>query len=39
MGKLGLGFMADVPCVDGTVLYALTVGVSGLAVLLLPLSR
>lgn len=39
VGKLGLGVMADVPCVDGTVLYSLTVGVSGLAVVLVPLSR
>lgn len=39
VGKLGLGLLADVPRVDGVLLYALTVGASGLAVLLLPLSR
>lgn len=39
VGKLGLGVMADMPRVDGVLLYALTVGVSGLAVLLLPRSR
>ncbi|XP_040922528.1 monocarboxylate transporter 9-like isoform X2 [Toxotes jaculatrix] len=38
VGKLGLGVMADVPRVDSILLYALTVGVSGLAVLLIPFA-
>uniref|UniRef100_A0A4W6FST6 Major facilitator superfamily (MFS) profile domain-containing protein n=1 Tax=Lates calcarifer TaxID=8187 RepID=A0A4W6FST6_LATCA len=38
VGKLGLGIMADVPQVNSVLLYALTVGVSGLAVLLIPLT-
>ncbi|XP_070783200.1 monocarboxylate transporter 9-like [Enoplosus armatus] len=38
VGKLGLGVMADVPRVDSVLLYALTVGVSGLGVLLIPLT-
>lgn len=39
VGKLGLGIMVDVQRVNGILLYALTVGVSGLAVLLIPLTR
>ncbi len=39
VGKLGLGVMADVPRVNSILLYALTVGVSGLGVLLIPLTR
>ncbi|XP_076616546.1 monocarboxylate transporter 9-like [Chaetodon auriga] len=38
VGKLGLGVMADVPRVNSVFLYALTVGASGLAVLLIPLT-
>uniref|UniRef100_A0A8C4NQ16 Major facilitator superfamily (MFS) profile domain-containing protein n=1 Tax=Dicentrarchus labrax TaxID=13489 RepID=A0A8C4NQ16_DICLA len=38
VGKLGLGVMADVPRVDSVLLYALTVGVGGLGVLLIPLA-
>ncbi|XP_035526695.1 monocarboxylate transporter 9-like [Morone saxatilis] len=38
VGKLGLGVMADVPWVDSVLLYALTVGVGGLGVLLIPLA-
>ncbi|XP_070847178.1 monocarboxylate transporter 9-like [Chaetodon trifascialis] len=38
VGKLGLGIMADVPWVNSVFLYALTVGASGLAVLLIPLT-
>ncbi|XP_039990416.1 monocarboxylate transporter 9-like [Xiphias gladius] len=38
VGKLGLGVIADVPRVDSVLLYALTVGVSGLSVLLIPLT-
>uniref|UniRef100_A0A3Q0SH35 Solute carrier family 16 member 9b n=1 Tax=Amphilophus citrinellus TaxID=61819 RepID=A0A3Q0SH35_AMPCI len=39
VGKLTLGVMADVPRVDSVVLYALTVAVSGLGVILIPLTR
>lgn len=35
----GLGVMVDVPQVNSVLLYAGTVGVSGLAVLLLPFGR
>ncbi|XP_022597992.1 monocarboxylate transporter 9-like isoform X2 [Seriola dumerili] len=38
VGRLGLGVMADMPWVDSVHLYALTVGVSGLAVLLIPFT-
>uniref|UniRef100_A0A3Q1IL60 Major facilitator superfamily (MFS) profile domain-containing protein n=1 Tax=Anabas testudineus TaxID=64144 RepID=A0A3Q1IL60_ANATE len=38
VGKLGLGVTADVPRVDSVLLYALTVGVSGLGVLLIPFA-
>ncbi|XP_023262127.1 monocarboxylate transporter 9-like isoform X1 [Seriola lalandi dorsalis] len=38
VGRLGLGVMADMPRVDSVHLYALTVGVSGLAVLLIPFT-
>ncbi|XP_073345935.1 monocarboxylate transporter 9-like isoform X2 [Pagrus major] len=39
VGKLALGVIADMPRVNSVLLYALTVGVSGLGVLLIPLSR
>ncbi|KAM8729205.1 monocarboxylate transporter 9-like isoform 1-T2 [Acanthopagrus schlegelii] len=39
VGKLALGIIADLPQVNSVLLYALTVGVSGLGVLLIPLSR
>lgn len=39
VGKLVLGVIADVPRVDSFLLYALTMGVSGLGVLLIPLTR
>ncbi|KAM9336983.1 monocarboxylate transporter 9-like [Symphorus nematophorus] len=38
LGKLGLGVMADLPRVDSVFLYALTVGVAGMGVLLIPLA-
>lgn len=39
VGKLSLGIMADIPRVDSVLLYALTVGVSGLGVLIIPYIR
>lgn len=39
VGKLGLGVIADVSCVNSVLLYALTVAVSGLGVLLIPFAR
>lgn len=39
VGKLWLGIMVDLLCVNGMLLYAVTVAASGLAVLLIPFSR
>ncbi|XP_047465666.1 monocarboxylate transporter 9-like [Mugil cephalus] len=39
VGKLSLGIMADVPRVDSVLLYTLTVGVSGICVLIIPYIR
>ncbi|XP_078019712.1 monocarboxylate transporter 9-like [Epinephelus lanceolatus] len=38
VGKLGLGVIADMSCVNSVLLYALTVAVSGLGVLLIPFA-
>lgn len=39
VGKLAIGSIADILCMDRVFLYALTVATSGLTVLLIPLSR